>query len=59
MPSTAQHEATIPVEVFVQSDANSLFHKTIHIARCSVRNDGVAEVLETLVFSPFNKFHGW
>jgi hypothetical protein len=43
--SMAQHEATIPVEVFVvQSDANGLFHKTIHIARCSVQNDGVAEV---------------
>jgi hypothetical protein len=28
MPSMAQHEATIPVEVFVvQSDANGLFFK--------------------------------
>jgi hypothetical protein len=45
MPSTAQHEATIPVEVLViQSDANGLFHKTIHVAQCSVQNDGVAEV---------------
>jgi hypothetical protein len=39
----AQHEATIPVEVLVvQYDANGLFHKTIHIARRSVQNDGVA-----------------
>jgi hypothetical protein len=45
MPSTAQHEATIPIEVLVvQSDANGLFHKTIHTARRSVQNDGVAEV---------------
>jgi hypothetical protein len=28
----------------VQSDANGLFHKTVHIARRSVQNDGVAEV---------------
>jgi hypothetical protein len=28
----------------VQSDANGLFHKTIHIARRSVQDDGVAEV---------------
>jgi hypothetical protein len=46
MSSTAQHEATIPVEVFVvQSDANGIFHKTIRIARCSVQNDGVVEVV--------------
>jgi hypothetical protein len=45
MPSMAQHEAIIPVEVFVvQSDPNGLFHKTIHIARCFVQNDGVTEV---------------
>jgi hypothetical protein len=45
MPSMAQHEATIPVEVFVvQSDANGLFQKTIHIAQPSVQNNGVAEV---------------
>jgi hypothetical protein len=45
MPSTAQHEATIPVEVLVvQSDANGLFHKMIHIAQRSVQNSGVAEV---------------
>jgi hypothetical protein len=37
MPSMAQHETTIPVEVFVvQSDANGLFHNTIHIAQRSV-----------------------
>jgi hypothetical protein len=41
----AQHEATIPVDVsVVQSDTNGLFHKTIHIARFSVQNDGFAEV---------------
>jgi hypothetical protein len=45
MPSTAQHEAIIPVEVLVvQSDANGLFQKTIHVAQRSVQNDGVAEV---------------
>jgi hypothetical protein len=45
MPSTAQHEVTIPVEVLVvQSDANGLFQKTVYIARLSVQNDGVAEV---------------
>jgi hypothetical protein len=45
MPCTAQHVTTIPVEVFVVlSDANGLFHRAIHIARCSVQNDGVAEV---------------
>jgi hypothetical protein len=45
MPSMAQLEATISVEVFVvQSDANGLFLKMVHIARCSVQNDGVAEV---------------
>jgi hypothetical protein len=45
MPSMAQHEAIIPVEVFVvQSDANGVFRKTILIAQCSVQNDSVAEV---------------
>jgi hypothetical protein len=45
MPSMAQHKATIPVEVLVvQSDANGLFHKTIHIAQRSVQKDDVAEV---------------
>jgi hypothetical protein len=45
MPSIAQHEAIIPVEVLVvQSDANGVFHKTIHVAQRSVQNDGVAEV---------------
>jgi hypothetical protein len=45
MPSTAQHEATIPVEVFVvHSDANGVFHKTIHMAQRCVQNNSVAEV---------------
>jgi hypothetical protein len=45
MPNAAQHETTIPVEFFVvQSDANGPFHKTIHMARRSVQNYGVAEV---------------
>jgi hypothetical protein len=45
MPSTAQHATTIPVEVFVvQSDANGFFHNTIHTARHSIQNYGVAEV---------------
>jgi hypothetical protein len=44
MSSTAQHDVTIPVEIFVvQSHANGLFHKMIHIARRFVQNDGVAE----------------
>jgi hypothetical protein len=43
--STSQHEATIPLEVLVvQSDASGLFHKTVHIARRSAINGGVAEV---------------
>jgi hypothetical protein len=46
MPSAAQHEATIPVEVFVvQFDANGLFHKTIHTARRSVQNVGLSRLL--------------
>jgi hypothetical protein len=41
----AQHEATIPAEVLVvQSDANGIFHKTVHIAQRSVQNHGVAGV---------------
>jgi hypothetical protein len=45
MPSTAQHEATIPVEVLVvYSDTNGFLRKTVHIARRPVQNIGAAEI---------------
>jgi hypothetical protein len=45
MPSTAQHEATISIEVYViQVDTNGFLHKTVHIAQRPVQNDGAAEV---------------
>jgi hypothetical protein len=43
MPSTAQHEATVSVEVYVvQMDTNGLLHKTVHTARHPVQNNGAA-----------------
>jgi hypothetical protein len=56
--SAAQHEATVPVEVLVvQSDASGLFHKTVHIARRSALNGGVAEVGNILINYRVYSFH--
>jgi hypothetical protein len=45
MRSTAQHVATVSIEVFVvQSATNGFLHKTVHIARHLVQDDGAAEV---------------
>jgi hypothetical protein len=52
MPSTAQHEATVSIEVYVvQADTNVFLHKMVHIARSPVQNDGAAEV-DVMPFLP-------
>jgi hypothetical protein len=45
MPSTAQYEGTVSIDVYViQADTNGFLQKTVHKVRHPAQNDGAAEV---------------